>query len=108
MLVDLVAPGQTDLLSVINALDSTSLLAVPAAGALAAAAPNDPTGEFPVGYGALRRPMDGLVRPPGVGELLSVRREHARYIVGPITYIENMLAGETRSRTHRRLDRRLV
>ena len=102
--VDLVAPGQTDLLSVIDAVDRANLLTAPVAAAVAAA-PNDPTGGFPRGYGALRRPVDGLVRPPGVGELLKVRTEHARYLLGPITYIENVLAGETRRRTHRRLDR---
>jgi hypothetical protein len=103
-LVDQVARGQTDLLSVINAVDAASLLTAPVAAAMAPPL-NDPTGGFPPGHGALRRPVDGLVRPPGIGELLSVRREHARYSVGPITYIENVLAGETRRRTHRRLDR---
>ena len=47
----------------------------------------------------------GLVRPPGFGDLVSVRSEHKRYLLGPITYIENVLAGETRRRTHKRLDR---
>jgi hypothetical protein len=100
-LVESVAPGETDLLSVINAVDMATIGPAPAA----AAAPNDPTAGFPVGYGALRPPWQGLVRPPGVGDLLVVRREHENYTLGPITYIENVLAGETRRRTHRRLDR---
>jgi hypothetical protein len=102
-LLDEVAPGETDLLSALDAVERATLLARPRQAARAGA--NDPTGGFPPGYGALRPPVLGLVRPPGVGELLSVRREHDRYLLGPITYIENVLAGESRERRHRRLDR---
>jgi hypothetical protein len=103
-LLDEVSPGQIDLLSAVDAVERASLWAAPVARAERAAA-NDPTGGFPRGYGALRPPVQGLVRPPGVGDLLIVRRQHAQYVLGPITYIENVLAGETRGRTHRRLDR---
>jgi hypothetical protein len=99
-----IAPGQTDVLSVIDVVDRAGELSAPIAANVVAPT-NDPTGGFPQGYGALRRPLDGLVRPPGIGTLMSVRAEHARYVLGAITYIENVLAGETRKRTHRRLDR---
>lgn len=103
-LLEVAAPGETDLLNAISALERADLSTRPPALS-PAAQPIDPTGGFPAGYGALRPPEQGLVRPPGVGELLRVRREHDRYVLGPITYIENVLAGETRKRTHRRLDR---
>jgi hypothetical protein len=102
-MLDQVAPGETDLISAISAVERVGLSAAAARAAQAVA--NDPTGGFPAGSGALRPPVQGMVRPPGIGELLSVRREHDEYVLGPITYIENVLSGETRERTHRRLDR---
>jgi hypothetical protein len=54
-LLDEVAPGQTDLLLAINAVERASLsVATPTRAAAAMA--NDPTGGFPVGHGALRLP----------------------------------------------------
>jgi hypothetical protein len=103
-LLDADAPGETDLLKAISSLERANL-STAWRGMSAPAVPNDPFGGFPAGYGALRPPVQGMVRPPGLGELLSVRREHEQYVLGPITYIENVLAGETRERTHRRLDR---
>ncbi|WP_448624796.1 hypothetical protein [Geodermatophilus sp. URMC 64] len=103
-LLDRVAPGVVNAISAIDAVERAS--AVPGRrSARAADGVPDPTGGFPIGYGALRLPVAGMVRPPGIGELLSVRREHDEYVLGTITYIENVLSGETRERTHRRLDR---
>jgi hypothetical protein len=50
-------------------------------------------------------PFQGLVRYPGIGELLVVRRTHKSYDFGAIAHIENVLSGELRDRVHRRLDR---
>ncbi|MDP4510338.1 hypothetical protein [Nonomuraea turcica] len=102
--LDELAPGEADLLNAVNTLERARLWA-PLPLAAKAAEAIDPTGGFPLGYGALRPPVAGLVRPPGIGELLVVRREHTAYVPGPITYIENVMAGETRERTHRRQDR---
>ncbi|MDJ0711140.1 MAG: hypothetical protein QNJ14_12145 [Woeseiaceae bacterium] len=43
-------------------------------------------------------------RVAGVGDLLVVRKDLSRYEVGDISHIENMLPGESFSRTHQRVD----
>ena len=48
---------------------------------------------------------DGKVRPAGVGDLLVVKQAVKRYEAMELAHVENVMAGETRSRTHRTLDR---
>ncbi|RVH78112.1 hypothetical protein CN203_11490 [Sinorhizobium meliloti] len=45
------------------------------------------------------------IRVAGLCDLKVVRQQLQKYALGEIAYIENVLAGEERSRTHRRLDR---
>lgn len=45
------------------------------------------------------------VRSAGVAQLLVVKEHIKRYEAGEIAHVETVLAGETRSRTHRRLER---
>lgn len=45
------------------------------------------------------------VRPVGVGDLRVVRQRLTGYKVGEISYIHNVLMGETRDRRHRRVER---
>ena len=96
------APGQLDLLETISLIERMPAREPAFADAAPAASP---TGGLPAGYGAVRPPVQGLIRPPGVAELLSVRQEHSAYRLGAIAHIENVLAGESLVRTHRRLDR---
>lgn len=44
-----------------------------------------------------------LMRPAGVGQLYVIRQHITGYRSGEISHIENVLPGETRERTHRRL-----
>jgi hypothetical protein len=46
-----------------------------------------------------------LIRPAGVAGLLVVKQQIKRYERGEIAHVENVLAGEKRSRTHRQLER---
>lgn len=48
---------------------------------------------------------DGRVRPAGVGDLLVVKQHIKGYETSDIAHIENVMAGEERSRSHRALDR---
>lgn len=47
----------------------------------------------------------GRVRPSGVADLLIVRQQIKEYRLGEVGHIENVLTGEKKNRTHRRLDR---
>lgn len=100
--IESVALGIDDLLEVITIVERFPAPVPLAARSMAIASP---TAGFPSGYGSTRQPLQGLVRPPGIGDLLVVRRSHKSYELGPIAHIENVLAGEARERTHRRLDR---
>jgi hypothetical protein len=42
----------------------------------------------------------------GVGDLMVVRQEIKKYLVGEISHIENVLTGESKERTHRRVERK--
>src|SRR5262249_19495275 len=46
-----------------------------------------------------------LIRPAGVADLLVVKQQIKTYERGEIAHVENVLAGEKRSRTHRQLER---
>jgi hypothetical protein len=50
-------------------------------------------------------PAPALVRPAGVADLLVVKQQIKRYEAGEIAHVENVLAGEKKSRAHRQLDR---
>ena len=50
-------------------------------------------------------PGHALVRPAGVADLLVVKQQIKRYEGGEIAHVENVLAGEKKSRAHRQLDR---
>ena len=64
-----------------------------------------PHGPFdPCDFSALVMPV-GCVRPIGIGDLNIVEQRLIRYVPSEIAHIENILTGEERSRTHRRLDR---
>lgn len=45
------------------------------------------------------------IKPAGIGDLLVVRQQINRYEGGEVAHIENILKGEHKNRTHRRLDR---
>jgi hypothetical protein len=45
------------------------------------------------------------IRPIGIGDLLVVKQFLCKYEAGEIAHVENVLKGETKERTHRRLDR---
>lgn len=47
----------------------------------------------------------GLIRPLGIGDLKVVRETLLAYEAGEVAHIENVLQGESKERTHRRLDR---
>lgn len=49
-----------------------------------------------------RRPFSLLARRPGFSDLYIVRDEWARYEAGEIAHIENVMASETRERSHTR------
>ncbi len=51
------------------------------------------------------RISEGAFREVGVSDLELVREDIARYEAGEIAHIENILKGETKERTHRRLER---
>jgi hypothetical protein len=46
-----------------------------------------------------------LIRPVGVADLLVVKQQIKRYEPGEVAHVENVLAGEKRSRTHRQFER---
>ena len=50
-------------------------------------------------------PDPALLRAVGVADLLVVKQQIKRYEAGKIAHIENLLAGESKVRTHRQLDR---
>ena len=66
---------------------------------------------------AARRPRGGIsqnagpapepshLKAVGVADLLLVKQQIKRYEAGEIAHIENILSGETKTRTHRQLDR---
>ncbi|MEU8076674.1 hypothetical protein AB0B31_14610 [Catellatospora citrea] len=99
-----VAGGRTNLIEIVELVERAP--SPRWAGARAASARSlNPTGGFAPGSGATRPPSQGLVRPPGLGDLLVVRAKHKKYELGAIAHIQNVLAGEELVRTHRRLDR---
>ena len=51
--------------------------------------------------------QEAAFRELGVADLMMVREELRGYKLGEIAHIENVLHGESKERTHRRLDRRL-
>ncbi|MGW9589938.1 hypothetical protein ACWHLZ_06420 [Streptomyces chartreusis] len=46
-----------------------------------------------------------VIRPLGIGDLKVVKQKLLRYVAGEVAHIENVLDGEKKERTHRRLDR---
>lgn len=50
-------------------------------------------------------PGPALVSPAGVADLLVVKQQIKRYEAAEIAHVENILAGEKKSRAHRRLER---
>ncbi|MEU7524256.1 hypothetical protein AB0A74_00820 [Saccharothrix sp. NPDC042600] len=46
-----------------------------------------------------------VIRPLGIGDLKVVKQTLQRYVAGEVAHIENVLDGEGKDRTHRRLDR---
>lgn len=46
-----------------------------------------------------------IIRPLGIGDLKVVKETLLRYVAGEVAHIENVLDGESKTRTHRRLDR---
>lgn len=50
-------------------------------------------------------PATALVSPAGVADLLVVKQQIKRYEAAEIAHVENVLAGEKKSRAHRRLER---
>lgn len=57
------------------------------------------------GAGSLDLPAPGTVRPLGIGDLKVVKQVLKKYRAGEVAHIENVLKGENKSRTHRRLDK---
>ena len=55
--------------------------------------------------GAPQAAPSNPIRPAGIGDLLIVRQQITRYEGGEVAHIENILKGESKGRTHRRLDR---
>ena len=49
--------------------------------------------------------MSGLIQPLGVGDLKVVKQTLLAYVAGEVSHIENVMNGESKSRTHRKLDR---
>jgi hypothetical protein len=47
----------------------------------------------------------GVLRSVGIADLLVVKQQIKRYEAGEIAHVENVLAGESKVRTHRQLDR---
>lgn len=68
------------------------------------------TEQFPR-LGSLRRTHDplprapGKIKPAGYGDLRVVRQQLQKYELGEIAYVENVLAGEERTRAHIRTER---
>ena len=58
-----------------------------------------PKGRFPT-------PAAALARPPAIADLLVVRQRLARYELGEVAHIENVLSKEKKDRVLRRLDER--
>lgn len=50
-----------------------------------------------------RRPFSLLARRPGFSDLYIVRDEWARYEAGEVAHVENVMASETRERSHTRI-----
>ena len=50
-------------------------------------------------------PEPAYLKAVGVADLLLVKQQIKRYEAGEIAHIENLLAGESKTRTHRQLDR---
>lgn len=46
-----------------------------------------------------------VIRPLGIGDLKVVKQTLQRYVAGEVAHVENVLDGESKERTHRRLDR---
>lgn len=59
-------------------------------------------GVIPVAFPWVYRPK---IKPLGIGDLKVVKETLLRYVAGEVAHIENVLDGETKERTHRRLDR---
>ena len=49
--------------------------------------------------------LSGRIRPLGIGDLKVVKQQLLSYVAGEVAHIENVLEGEAKKRTHRRLDR---
>ena len=47
----------------------------------------------------------GFVRPIGIADLMIVQQEIQRYTLGEVAHIENVLQGESKKRTHRKLEK---
>ena len=47
--------------------------------------------------------MKPIIKPLGIGDLKVVKQKLARYEAGEVAHIENVMARETRKRTHRHL-----
>jgi hypothetical protein len=56
----------------------------------------------PVAFPWVYRPK---IKPLGIGDLKVVKEKLLRYVAGEVAHIENVLDGEKKERTHRRLDR---
>ena len=49
--------------------------------------------------------VSGRITPLGIGDLKVVKQTLLAYVAGEVAYIENVLKGESKERTHRKLDR---
>ena len=49
--------------------------------------------------------VSGRITPLGIGDLKVVKQTLLSYVAGEVAYIENVLQGESKERTHRNLDR---
>jgi hypothetical protein len=52
-----------------------------------------------------RVPGEGLARQPGIADLMVLREKPLRYELGEVAHVENVLKGEAKERSHRRLAR---
>ncbi|NYK11566.1 hypothetical protein [Leifsonia naganoensis] len=76
---------------------ATSLVPLVPAPVAPKAAPSGPSGADV--------DMSGRIRPLGIGDLKVVKQQLISYVAGEVAHIENVLEGEAKKRTHRRLDR---
>ncbi|WP_138473122.1 hypothetical protein [Poseidonocella sp. HB161398] len=60
---------------------------------------------FPPLWGGPLLPGPSGIRPVGRGELFKIKQQIVAYEPGEVSHVENVLAGETRNRSHRRLVR---